>query len=169
MSDAPYNSKISDNEFHIVQDAELEWAQSDAGLPPGVQVKRMLFDPVMKRRTSKVRFPAGYIEPEHTHLGWHNVLVLKGRMCVAGKELRPGDLVFGWDIPHGPFEYPDGCEVFAVSLGESMHHEWEWGPFLAYKRQWAPETEEGRKACERFDAWRAEMSAKLQVEDALKP
>jgi len=54
--------------------------------------------------------------------------------------------VFGWDLPHGPFEYPDGCKVFAVSMGESMHHEWEWEPFLSYRRQWQPETEQGRAA-----------------------
>src|SRR5688572_4422303 len=91
MNDAPYNSAVGDNAFRIVRDEEVEWAESDIGLPPGVETKRLLLDPVMKRRTSKVRFPPGYIEPEHTHRGWHNVLVLKGRMCVAGKELRPGD------------------------------------------------------------------------------
>jgi hypothetical protein len=158
MNDAPYNSALADNDFKIVRDVDLEWVASDAGLPPGVRTKRFMFDAAMKRRTSKVLFPPGYIEPRHTHLGWHNVLVLEGRMCVAGTELRSGDFVFGWDLPHGPFEYPDGCQVFAVSMGESMHHEWEWEPFLSYRRQWQPETARGREACVEFDRWRTEMA-----------
>lgn len=36
-------------------------------------------------------------------------------------------------------------------------------PFLSYERQWAPETEEGRRGCVEFEAWRAEMKAKLRV------
>ena len=32
-----------------------------------------------------------------------------------------GDYVFGWDIPHGPYEYPDGCEVFIVYMGDPSH------------------------------------------------
>jgi|SRR5450631_2539754 hypothetical protein len=158
MNDAPYNSALADNDFKIVHDAEIDWTVSDAGLPPDVQTKRFMLDTAMKRRTSKVLFPPGYIEPRHTHRGWHNVLVLEGRMCVAGKELRSGDFVFGWDLPHGPFEYPDGCKVFAVSMGESMHHEWEWEPFLSYQRQWQPETEQGRAGCIEFDRWRTEMA-----------
>ena len=68
----------------------------------------------------KVKFPPGYVEPEHAHKSWHSIVVLKGRMCVAGKDLRPGDYVFGWDELHGPYEYPDGCEVFVVFMGESV-------------------------------------------------
>ena len=41
--------------------------------------------------------------------------VLGTKEAVAGKDLHPGDYVFGWDIPHGPYEYPDGCEVFTIS------------------------------------------------------
>jgi len=40
-------------------------------------------------------------------------------MCVAGKDLRSGDYVFGWDELHGPYEYPDGCEVFVVFMGDN--------------------------------------------------
>ena len=66
------------------------------------------------------------------------------RMCVAGKDLRPGDYVFGWDIPHGPYEYPDGCEVFIVYMGDASHV-WEKQDLLEHKNIWKPETDEGRK------------------------
>jgi len=159
MKGEAYDPVLCDNAFAVIPDGDVPWTEAANGLPPGVLAKRFQFDPVMGRRASKVRFPPGYIEPEHTHKGWHSLVVLEGRMCVAGKDLRPGDCVFGWDLPHGPFEYPDGCTVFTVAVGESMHHEWEWAPFLAYERQWAPETPEGEKGCVAFDAWRRERRA----------
>lgn len=140
--------------FRIVVDDQLPWQESNIGLPPGVRHKILHLDPTTGRRVSKVSFPPGYIEPEHTHRGWHSVLVLAGRMCVAGKDLRPGAYIFGWDVPHGPFEYPDGCEVFTVSMGPDMHHQWDLEKFLVYQRQWEPETESGRHGCAEFDRWR---------------
>jgi len=107
-------------------------------LPTGIQVKVFAKDEAMKRVDMKVRFPAGYVEPEHSHKSWHSIVVLKGRMCVAGKDLRPGDYVFGWDNLHGPYEYPDGCEVFAVFTGEGTEHEWNEEKHSAHKNVWSP-------------------------------
>ena len=87
----------------------------------------------------KVRFPAGYVEPEHSHKSWHSIVILKGRMCVAGKDLRPGDYVFGWDNLHGPYEYPDGCEVFVVFMGEGTEHEWNEEQHANHKKVWSSE------------------------------
>ena len=162
MSDAAYNPEISDNTFETIRDEELEWRESDIGLPPGLQVKRFHIDPIMKRRAGKVRFPPGYIEPEHIHKGWHCGLVLKGRMCVDGKDLRPGDSFFGWDISHGPFEYPDGCEVFTVDLGIDMHHIWDERKYFSYERQWEPKTDEGRRGCIEFDSWRRQKAEEIR-------
>ena len=158
MTDAPYNPAISDNEPRMVFDADVEWMSSDIGLPPGNKGKRLHMDDVMKRRAGKVHFPPGYIEPAHSHAGWHAICILKGRMCVGGKDLRPGDYFFGWDIPHGPLEYPDGVEAFVVSMGEDMHHHWDMAEYLAYERQWQPETEEGRKGCAEFDKYREQLA-----------
>jgi hypothetical protein len=99
----------------------------------------------MFRNARKIYFPPGYIEPRHWHKGWHCVVVMKGRMCVDGKELKPGDYVFGWDELHGPFEYPDGFEGFTVSMGEDMHHVWDEDEFYTYERQWKPETDEAAR------------------------
>ena len=54
-------------------------------LPDGVQVKIFAHDNAMGRIDMKVKFPPGYVEPEHAHRSWHSIVVLKGRMCVAGK------------------------------------------------------------------------------------
>lgn len=158
MRDEAYNPEICDNAFRIVNNDACEWVESNLGLPPGYKVKRLHTDAAMGRFANLVRFPPGYIEPAHHHQGWHCILVQKGRMCVAGRDLRPGDYVFGWDLPHGPFEYPDGCEIFGLSLGKDMHHVWDEAEFLRYQRQWQPETEEGRKGCAEFDHWRAERA-----------
>jgi hypothetical protein len=137
-----------DHTFKAIHDREVEWESDDVRgllkLPPGVKVKVLNFDPAMKRIDMKLRFPAGYVEPAHTHDSWHSILVTKGRMCVAGKDLRPGDYVFGWDIRHGPYEYPDGCEVFVVNMGDAAHV-WDAAQLLAHKNAWKPKTAAGRK------------------------
>ncbi|HIB81499.1 MAG TPA: hypothetical protein EYM57_01270 [Gammaproteobacteria bacterium] len=140
-----------DHTFKAIYDHEIPWENDDVRgilkLPPGVQVKVLNYDPVMKRIDMKQRFPAGYVEPAHTHQSWHSILVLKGRMCVAGKDLHPGDYVFGWDIPHGPYEYPDGCEVFIVYMGDATHV-WEKTDLLTHQNIWKPETDAGKKGVE---------------------
>ena len=84
-----------DHTFKAIHDHEVEWESDDVRglltLPEGVQVKVLNYDPEMKRLDMKQRFPAGYVEPRHTHESWHSILVLSGRMCVAGKDLRAGD------------------------------------------------------------------------------
>ena len=137
-----------DRTFKAIYDHEVEWESDDVRglltLPPGVKVKILNYDPVMNRIDMKQRFPPGYVEPKHTHKSWHSILVTKGRMCVAGKDLRPGDYVFGWDIPHGPYEYPDGCEVFIVYMGDAKHV-WKKEDLLHHKNIWQPKTKVGKK------------------------
>jgi hypothetical protein len=140
-----------DRTFKAIYDRDIPWESDDVRgiltLPKGVQVKVLNYDPVMNRIDMKQRFPAGYVEPKHTHKSWHSILVTKGRMCVAGKDLRPGDYVFGWDIPHGPYEYPDGCEVFIVYMGDAKHV-WKKEDLLGHENIWNPETEEGKQGVE---------------------
>jgi hypothetical protein len=138
-----------DHTFKAIYDRDVAWEEGVANelltLPKGVQVKVFAHDPAMKRIDMKVKFPPGYVEPEHSHKSWHSIVVLKGRMCVAGKDLRPGDYVFGWDRPHGPYEYPEGCEVFVVFMGEGTQHVWDPGKHAAHQRKWGPETDTGER------------------------
>ena len=141
-----------DHAFRAIHDHEIPWQDGLDNnlltLPRGVQVKVFAQDPAMKRVDMKVKFPPGYVEPEHTHKSWHSIVVLEGRMCVAGKDLRPGDYVFGWDLPHGPYEYPDGCEVFVVFMGEGTEHQWDADKLARHERQWAPKTGAGKDAAQ---------------------
>lgn len=141
-----------DSTFKAIYDRDIEWEEGLANtlltLPKGVKAKVFAHDPVMKRIDMKVKFPPGYVEPAHSHKSWHSIVVLKGRMCVAGKDLRPGDYVFGWDELHGPYEYPDGCEAFVVFMGEGTEHIWDAATHEAHEKSWDPETKEGREAAE---------------------
>ena len=138
----------ADHRFRAIHDRQVKWQEGAATklltLPRGVKVKIFSHDPVTRRIDMKVKFPKGYVEPAHTHKSWHSILVTKGRMCVAGKDLRPGDYVFGWDIPHGPYEYPDGCEVFIVYMGDPTHN-WDKAGLLKHQNVWQAETDEGQK------------------------
>jgi hypothetical protein len=151
-----------DHTFKAIHDHEVEWESDDVRglltLPEGVQVKVLNYDPEMKRLDMKQRFPKGYVEPRHTHESWHSILVLSGRMCVAGKDLRAGDYVFGWDIPHGPYEYPDGCEVFIVYMGDAAH-KWDEAEFRSHENIWEPETDEGKQGTQEHIAQRQKEKA----------
>ena len=165
--------KKPSKKFRATYDREVEWDEKAANelltLPKGVKVKILAYDPVMKRVDLKVKFPKGYVEPRHTHKSWHSILVTKGRMCVAGKDLRPGDYVFGWDQPHGPYEYPDGCEVFCVTMGEETQHNWDEDQFLQHQTQWKAKSSSGRKAVSRAEAARRRaFEKKADIKTRLK-
>ena len=131
--------------FRAVYDKDITWEDSEdvdndiLTLPKGVKVMIFAKDEVMKRVDMKVKFPAGYVEPAHSHKSWHSICVLKGRMCVDGKDLRAGDYVFGWDEIHGPYEYPDGCEAFVVFMGDGTQHEWDLKTHEAHDKIWKSE------------------------------
>lgn len=154
--------------FRAIHDKEIKWEEGAAKkyltLPKGVKVKIFSHDPVTKRVDMKVKFPKGYVEPVHTHKSWHSILVTKGRMCVAGKDLRPGDYVFGWDLPHGPYEYPDGCEVFVVFMGEGTQHVWEEDDLLSHRTEWKAKTDTGKKAVARGETARKRAMKKKETE-----
>jgi hypothetical protein len=148
----------ADHRFRAIHDRQVKWQEGAANklltLPQGVKVKIFAHDPATKRIDMKVKFPKGYVEPAHTHKSWHSILVTKGRMCVAGKDLRPGDYVFGWDELHGPYEYPDGCEVFVVFMGDSVAHEWKEDSLLRHRTKWRARTAAGKRAVAKADAAR---------------
>jgi anti-sigma factor ChrR (cupin superfamily) len=110
--------------FIALNTADIPWEMDTKWLtlPPGVEVKILNEDPELRRVDMMVRFPPGYVEPRHTHESYHCICVLEGTMKVAGKTLKRGDYVFGWDQPHGPYEYPDGCTAFVVFQQGSTAH-----------------------------------------------
>lgn len=116
----------TDIELKLVADS-IDWEAGDAlTLPDGVKMKIINENDAEARTDFFVKFPPGYVEPEHTHQGAHASIVLEGRMLVHGHELTPGDYMYGQKATHGPMEYPDGCTMFASFVGgEIAHREWD--------------------------------------------
>jgi anti-sigma factor ChrR (cupin superfamily) len=117
--------------FHIAHRWDSEW-QDDVDvltLGHGVQVKILYRDDEKGHVDMLVRFPPGYVEPRHTHASGHSVMVIEGMQIAEGEALHPGDYLWAdGSLPHGPFEYPEGCVVFASFRGHSPQHRYEGSP-----------------------------------------
>jgi quercetin dioxygenase-like cupin family protein len=75
-------------------------------------------------RMTLVDFPVGSTEPRHVHPGTHATAVLKNRALVDGLTLKPLDVILGpGNEPHGPLEYPDGCNLISCFQGSNDHSE----------------------------------------------
>jgi anti-sigma factor ChrR (cupin superfamily) len=111
--------------WHTAHRWDLEW-QDDADiltLGNGVQVKVLYQDLEAQHTDMLIKFPPGYTEPLHKHDASHSVIVLEGLQIAAGEPMRPGDYVWAsGEEAHGPFEYPEGCTVFASFRGPSSQH-----------------------------------------------
>jgi anti-sigma factor ChrR (cupin superfamily) len=92
-------------------------------LGEGVQVKIMYRDDDAGLINMLIKFPPGYTEPEHSHDSEHSGVVLEGVQIVDGQTLLPGDTLHApANVPHGPFQYPEGCVVFTSFRGNSAQH-----------------------------------------------
>lgn len=111
--------------YYAVKRCETQW-QADIdvlALGEGVQVKVLRDDRERRELDLMIRFPPGYKEPAHSHASSHSTMVLEGTQIVGGVHLHPGDYGYGPpDEVHGPFDYPEGCVVFACFRGDSAHH-----------------------------------------------
>ena len=117
--------------FHTAHRWDLEWRDDVdvLSLGHGVQVKVLYEDRDNQHTDMLIKFPPGYVEPAHAHDSSHSVVVLEGLQIVQGEHMRPGDYVFGGpETVHGPFEYPEGCVVFASFRGPSAHHRYAGSP-----------------------------------------
>jgi anti-sigma factor ChrR (cupin superfamily) len=111
--------------FLTVHTHDLPWQDDHdtLALGKGVQVKVVYEDRDAQHIDMLVKFPPGYVEPEHAHDSCHSICVLDGVQIVGGRHMRPGDYVWAdRNVVHGPYEYPDGCTVFVSFWGESAAH-----------------------------------------------
>ncbi|MFC7028936.1 cupin domain-containing protein [Halomicroarcula sp. GCM10025324] len=109
-----------------VEADEVDWDDAELlGLPEGLQVKIINENEAEGRTDMLVKYPEGYFEPEHTHESAHACLILEGRILVDGRELTAGDYIYGQQIPHGPWKFPDGGMNFVSFVGGSPTHQWD--------------------------------------------
>ena len=91
-------------------------------LPQGVQVKIYSQDEQTQRTDLVVRFPKGYVEPEHTHASSHSSVLVSGHWKVQGREMGPGSHIYGpANVPHGPVEALEDCIIYGSSYGSLKH------------------------------------------------
>jgi hypothetical protein len=123
----------------VIEENDIKWSvtmedidwESDPHmeLPEGVKTYTLNKNEPEGRTDLFVRFPEGYIEPEHTHTSAHAILILDGTMTVHDHVLTSGNYLYGQKVPHGPMEYhcddaDYGCLVFASFVGGSPAHDW---------------------------------------------
>ena len=117
--------------FHTAHRWATDW-QDDVdvlALRGGVQVKVLFEDRQIGVTDMLVKFPPGYVEPEHTHDSSHSIIVLEGAQIVNGVHLHTGD--YAWASgpePHGPYSYPEGAVVFVSMRGASTRHHYKGSP-----------------------------------------
>lgn len=120
---------IVENEIGFsVDDESMEWEEEIQderfNLPEGAMAKVLNEDERTSRIDILAKFPAGYVEPRHSHEAGHAAMIVDGPMLIHEHELTSGDYVYGQKEEHGPMEYPEGCMVFASFIGGSAKHEW---------------------------------------------
>ncbi|HEV3409661.1 MAG TPA: cupin domain-containing protein [Chthoniobacterales bacterium] len=113
----------------IFSSAELQWQKGPASLPEGAQFVVLDGDPTKEGSfTIRLKMPAGYKIPPHTHPTAERVTVISGVAHLgygdkfdesAGRELKTGDFTV----------IPAGVAHFAWSRGEAILQIHSEGPF----------------------------------------
>lgn len=110
--------------FLVLNSDEIPWEDGEAtlGIPTGVRMKILNYNEELDQRDCLVTFPDGYVEPRHEHECIHSDYIIKGKVLVDGKELGPGDFIYGpSNIVHGPFKFLGGVVLAASIVGDPIH------------------------------------------------
>lgn len=113
----------------IAAAAEMQWAQGPPSLPAGAQMVVLDGDPRQKGSfTLRLKMPAGYKIPPHTHPTAERVTVISGAVRLGvGEKL---DESVGHQMKAGDFAVvPPGVPHFAISLSEAVLQIHSEGPF----------------------------------------
>lgn len=121
----------ADDGAHIaVAPEELQWAPGPGSLPPGVEFVLIEGDPAAAGPlTLRLRFPAGYEIPAHTHPAIEHITVLSGSFGIGMGDAL--DKSMGRLMPVGSFVVmPVGHTHFAWTEEETvvqLHSVGPWG------------------------------------------
>lgn len=113
----------------VVKAAEMQWRDGPPTLPAGAQMVVLDGDPRKQGSfTMRLKMPAGYKIPPHTHPTAERVTVISGTVHLGigarfdesgARELQPGDFAV----------LPPGVPHFAWSAGEAVLQIHSEGPF----------------------------------------
>ena len=123
------SAKTSTHEHKIFTPADTQWGEAPAGLPPGAQMAVLDGDPTKPGLfTVRLKTPAGYKIPPHTHPSAELVTCISGSARIgmgekldeaAAKEVAPGTFVV----------LPAGMAHFAMMNVETVVQIHGQGPF----------------------------------------
>jgi anti-sigma factor ChrR (cupin superfamily) len=106
----------------VTDPTTMDWSPAPPDLPYGAELKVLSADEETGAVAAMVKFPAGYLEPEHGHPCGHDILILQGKLVnpETGQETSKGMFFYAptGDI-HGPFAVPEDedCIFFIVTDG----------------------------------------------------
>lgn len=102
----------ADETMIVLTPGQMKWQAAPPSLPPGAQIVLLEGNPSQAAPlTLRLRFPAGYVIPPHSHPAIEHVTVLSGRFFIAmgtvldksrGTGLGPGGFVV---MPAGERHY----------------------------------------------------------------
>ena len=124
------NSMHSTRDAIVLSPDQIKWEDPPPGLPPGAKAALLEGDPSKPGMfTVRVKAPANYVVPPHTHPADEHVTVLSGSLYVGMggtfDEMKSTKLPAG-----GFFVMPTGCQHFAYSREETViqiHGMGPWG------------------------------------------
>ncbi|MFN8065687.1 MAG: cupin domain-containing protein [Vicinamibacterales bacterium] len=107
---------------HVMQGvAEAQWGPAPPVLPPGAEIAILSGDPTKPGPYSvRLRFPANYVIPAHSHPTDENVIVLSGAVTFGmGDRVTKGDAGNKTLAPGGYFLASAGMNHFAYTTRQS--------------------------------------------------
>lgn len=110
-------------------DPSITWGPAPAIFPPGAQLAVLEGDPSKSAEfTVRLRMPAGYKIPPHTHPTDENVTVVSGQFKVGMGSTFDASAMK--TLPQGGFvTAPQGMAHYAMAVGETIVQVHALGPF----------------------------------------
>ena len=98
---------------------EAEWQPVDMpNLPPGALMKLLDSNEETGSLTALMKFPAGFVEPRHSHSVGHVVYVIENELGSGNSAYKEGTY---WYAPandiHGPVEQKNDCTFLLITDG----------------------------------------------------
>lgn len=110
---------MTKNKTVVVDTNESEWQPVELpNLPPGAFMKLLNLSEKTGSLTALVKFPAGFVEPRHSHTFGHTVYVIENELGSGNSAYTEGTY---WYAPandvHGPVEQRNDCIFLMTTDG----------------------------------------------------
>jgi quercetin dioxygenase-like cupin family protein len=113
--------------FVAINANELPWEERfHEKVGKAIYRKELFTDPETGMLVRLVRYPAGVINPRHTHPCGHGMYVLEGKLVTHKGTYGPGSFVWfpeGETMEHGASAHGDVIAVFVTNKPFEIHYE----------------------------------------------